>query len=337
MGERTSARLFAAALKARGIKAKFFDPSDRDWPIITNSQFGNANPLLRECISRIKETVIPLLEKGIVPVLPGFIGKTLKGEVTVLGRGGSDTTAFILAKAIGAAEVVLVTDVDGIMTADPKIVSAPKRISKISVKELVNLCDSGVKFLHRKALRYLDGSFKVRVVNYKCERLNDGGTIIEGKPSENRVSTRYNSPIAMITITNRSSTNNPKPISQLIKKIAELEIPFFAWSANLDSICGYVPETNVEKAVRSLHHSLIERGYELAVAVRKNLAFIKIFGVETERTSDTFRRLSESLARNGINTFWISTVASSILLFVEWKSKDAALSAVRNVLKSLED
>ncbi|MEM3507321.1 MAG: aspartate kinase, partial [Candidatus Bathyarchaeia archaeon] len=131
MGERTSARIFATALKSQGFKVRYFDPSDQDWPIITDDNFSNANPILDECEKRIKESILPLLKDGIIPIIGGFIGKTKNGRVSTIGRGGSDTTAFLIARALKANEVVLVTDSDGIMTADPKIVSNAKKLDRI--------------------------------------------------------------------------------------------------------------------------------------------------------------------------------------------------------------
>jgi aspartate kinase len=87
MGERTSIRLFAAALRNNGADACYFDPMDDKWPIITDSNFQNANPIVKECEKNIAQTVLPLVEKGTIPVIAGFIGKTKDGKITTLGRG----------------------------------------------------------------------------------------------------------------------------------------------------------------------------------------------------------------------------------------------------------
>ena len=100
MGERTSIRIIAAALRAKGVDTRHVDPLDAEWPIITDDVFSDANPMLDVCYAKTKQTILPLVEKGIVPVIAGFVGKTLDNKVTTLGRGGSDTTAFILAKAL---------------------------------------------------------------------------------------------------------------------------------------------------------------------------------------------------------------------------------------------
>src|SRR5437879_7403048 len=123
MGERTSARIFAASLKSRGIQARYFDPSDRDWPIITDHDFSNANPLKNTSIQRIRKHVKPVVEDGIIPVIGGFIGRTRDGRITTLGRGGSDTTALLLATALEADEVVLATSARRILTGNPDLIS----------------------------------------------------------------------------------------------------------------------------------------------------------------------------------------------------------------------
>ncbi len=117
MGERTSIRIVTAALKAKGVESRYFDPLDPSWPIMTDDNFTNANPIEKQCIEKIQQNVLPLVEKGVIPVIAGFVGRTLDGKITTIGRGGSDATAFILAKALGADEVVLVTDAEGIMSA----------------------------------------------------------------------------------------------------------------------------------------------------------------------------------------------------------------------------
>src|SRR5260370_23731541 len=118
MGERTSARIFAASLKSRGIQARYFDPSDRDWPIITDHDFSNANPLRTASIQRIRKYVKPLVEDGIIPVICSFIGRTRDGRISTLGRGGSDTTALLLATALGGDDVVLVSSATAMLTGD---------------------------------------------------------------------------------------------------------------------------------------------------------------------------------------------------------------------------
>ncbi len=182
MGERTSARIFAASLKSQGLQARYFDPADRDWPIITDHAFSNANPIKKPSIERIRKYIKPVVEDGIVPVIGGFIGRTRDGRISTLGRGGSDTTALLLATALGADEVVLVTSTPGILTGDPKLVSNPRVLKTISMKSLIGIADSGTKFIHRKALRYKDPNINIRVIPNRAGRLDAQGTQITGGP-----------------------------------------------------------------------------------------------------------------------------------------------------------
>lgn len=329
MGERTSARLFAAALKAQEIYVRYFDPSDPDWPIVTDDNFGNARPIIDECIQATKRTILPMLEKGRVPVVPGFIGRTLRGEVTTLGRGGSDVTAFVLARAIKAREVVIVTDVNGIMTADPKIVSNPERIGNINVGELVNLCDSGVKFIHRKALRYLNGSFEVRIVgNHKSEFASEG-TVVTGRLPEKSDYLGYPSPVCVVTIVGKGFADEPKILLNIFERISSSKIPVLARLIDVDAACICFPEARAKEVIEAVHSTILESEPGSAMALKKKLAFLRIIGVESENTSKVLKQVIGSLEQRDIGIFGIHTVASNILIFVDWAEKDAALLAAK--------
>jgi aspartate kinase len=335
MGERTSARLFAAALKAQRIDARYFDPLDSDWPIITDDTFGNAKPIIEECIKATKRAVLPMLEKGGVPVIPGFVGTTLMGKVTTLGRGGSDVTAFVLARAIKAEEVVMITDVDGIMTADPKIVSNPKRIGNIDATELVNLCDSGVKFIRRRALKYLDGSFEVRIIGNQKSELASEGTVVTGHLLENSDHLAYPSPVCVITIIGKGLTDEPEILLDILETTSDNRIPILARLIDTDTASICFPETRAKEVIETLHSTIIESKHKSAMALRKKLAFLRITNVESEDTSKILKQVIGSLEQKGINIFGVHTAASNILIFVDWTEKDAALLAVKEAYESL--
>lgn len=310
MGERTSARLFTAALKAQGIKAKFLDPDDNNWPIITDNNFGDANPLIEESLRRIQDKLKPLLNEGIVPVIPGFIGKTLNGEITTLGRGGSDTTAFLVAKAIGASEVLLITDVKGIMSADPKIVPKPRKIEKIEVEKLMNLCNLDNKFLHRKALKIMDGSFKVKIVSYYTKEL-DEGTVIEGAIQEDNVSSE-NKPLAAVTILTETS-NTPENLIHILETIMRNKISVLMLLADTDSLVLYVPDEDAQKTVKILHSNISLKGKNLYIAAKRRIAWTKVSGVEIEKIHEKIK----SLETNEKRLLGLSTIASNIHIFTE--------------------
>jgi aspartate kinase len=335
MGERTSVRIFAAALRTNGVESRYFDPLDDDWPIITDAAFSNANPLLDECKKRIRERVLPIVENGVVPVIAGFVGRTIDGRITTLGRGGSDTTAFILAEALNADEVVLVTDADGIMSGDPKIVVSPRRLSEIDVNTLVGLADSGAKFVHSKALKYKPQSINVRVINHAHGDLNEEGTLITGAlATELDVDVAYPSPVAEITVLGHSISENPLIIREMVEK-AKAHSLLLGMSMNTNSVILYVSEEKgIDLLFNEIHETILNNAETIAMAAKKELVFLKISGVGLEETHGIIGKISEILRVNGINISGILTIASSILVFVDWNEREKALHLIRNSLRS---
>jgi len=334
MGERTSVRIFAAALRTNGVESCYLDPLDYKWPIITDAAFSNANPLLEECGKRIREHVLPIVEKGIVPVIAGFVGRTTDGKITTLGRGGSDTTAFILAEAMKADEVVLVTDADGIMSGDPKIVAAPKRLSEIDVSTLVGLADSGAKFIHSKALKYKPQSIAVKVINHAHGNLSQKGTLITGTlATELDVEIAHPSPVAEITIVGHKVSEKPQIILEMVQK-TEARTSLLGMSMNTNSVILYVSqEKNTDNLFNQIHTITLNNPETIAMAVKKDLAFLKTSGVGLEETHGLIGKISENLRVNEINIYGILTITSSILLFVDWSEREKALQLIRNSLK----
>jgi aspartate kinase len=334
MGERTSVRIFAAALRTNGVKSRYFDPLDEEWPIITDDAFSNANPVLGECKKRIRECVLPIVEKGVVPVIAGFVGRTTDGRITTLGRGGSDTTAFILAEALKADEVVLVTNADGIMSGDPKIVANPKRLSEIDVTTLVGLADSGAKFIHRKALKYKPQSINVKVINHAYANLDKEGTLITGAlATELDVEIAHSSPVAGITVVGHRISESPPIILEMVEK-AKAHSSLLGMSMNTNSVILYVSqEKNIDALFNEIHNIILNKAETISMAVKKDLAFLKTSGVGLEETHGIIGKISENLRLNDINISGILTITSSILLFVDWNEREKALHLIRNSLR----
>jgi aspartate kinase len=334
MGERTSVRIFSAALRNNGAESRYFDPLDDDWPIITDAAFQNANPLLAECKTRIRESVLPIVEKGIIPVIAGFVGKTQDGKITTLGRGGSDTTAFILAEALNADEIVLVTDADGIMSGDPKIIANPKRLKEINVNTLVGLADSGAKFVHTKALKYKPQAINVRVINSAHGDLAREGTIITGGLStELGVNMAHPAQVAEITIVGNNISNNPQIIHEMMEK-AKNHSALLDMAMNQNSVILYVAEEKtIDQLINDTHQTVLNNKETIAMAVKKNLAYLKVSGVGLEETHGIMGKITETLRHNGINISGILTITSSILLFVDWNEREKVLELIKNALK----
>lgn len=163
LGERLSVRLFRLVLQNNGVAAEDVESTRL---IRTDSQFQSAHPDWNETRHQCHECLIPLLDKGVVPVVTGFLGANSDGVITTLGRGGSDYSAAILAGAVRAKEVWIWTDVDGVMTADPRIVPEARTIPRISYLELAELAYFGAKVLHPKTVRpVLDAGIQLSIRN----------------------------------------------------------------------------------------------------------------------------------------------------------------------------
>jgi bifunctional aspartokinase / homoserine dehydrogenase 1 len=153
-GERLSARIFAAALETQGIAARYVDALE---VVHTDASFGQASPDFARTDRSAQRVLGPLLQRGTIPVVPGFIGATPTGEVATLGRGGSDLTATLLARSLGASRVNLWKDVPGLLTADPRVVPDARVIPQLHAREAAELAYYGAKVLHPRALTPVAG------------------------------------------------------------------------------------------------------------------------------------------------------------------------------------
>lgn len=173
-GELLSSRIVCAALRAGGIETEWVDAR---FVLLTDDQHGSAAPDLPGTTAAVREVVFPLLECGRVPVLGGFIGSTRAGVTTTLGRGGSDYSAAILGAALGADEIRIWTDVDGMLTADPRLLTDVQLVERLSFAEASELAYFGAKVLHPSTIvPAMDREIPVRILN--TSRPEGTGTLI---------------------------------------------------------------------------------------------------------------------------------------------------------------
>jgi aspartate kinase len=181
IGELLSSRLVAIALEEAGVPAAWIDARRA---IVTDDDHTRAAPLMRETTTVLRALVMPLVEEGRVPVLGGFIGATRDGITTTLGRGGSDYSGAIVGAGIDAREIQIWTDVDGMLTADPRIVPNPRLVPQLSFAEASELAYFGAKVLHPSTiLPAVERSIPVRILNSR--RPDGSGTLIMAQRSEN--------------------------------------------------------------------------------------------------------------------------------------------------------
>lgn len=149
-GERMSSVIVSAALREHEVRSKAFDAGDL---LVTDNIYQSATPKWSETEANIKDRLIPAIEKGVVPVITGFIGSTVEGAYTTLGRGGSDYSAAIFASYVNSDEFIVWTDVDGVMTTDPRIDSRARVLSHVSYQEVGEMAFYGAKVLHPKTVQ----------------------------------------------------------------------------------------------------------------------------------------------------------------------------------------
>jgi len=163
-GERLSTPIVGGSLRDLELNAQFYTGGEIG--IVTDSNFGEASPLMNVTKHQVKEKIEPLLEKRIVPVVTGYIAATQDDVTTTLGRGGSDYTATIIGAALAADEVWIWTDVDGLMTSDPKIVPSAKMWPELSFQEATEMTIFGAKAMHPRALEpAMEENIPVRIRN----------------------------------------------------------------------------------------------------------------------------------------------------------------------------
>jgi len=326
MGERTSVRMLKGALEARGIDAAFLEPGRPDWPIITD-EYGEVD--VEETTTRAKDCAEEMA-KGRVPVLTGFLAQDHDGTITTLGRGGSDTTAVMLGNYVDADEVVIVTDVEGVMTGDPNVVEGARNVGQITVDELRNLSFRGAEVVAPSALTYKTGDFEVRVVHYQHGDIMAGGTSIEGQ-FENLIDL-HERPLVCVTVAGRAIRNQPGVLATLSSALADADINVQTVSSGMDSISFYLDEEHAQEAEALLHDSVVDDEVLSSVTVEEDIAVVRVTGGDLQNQTDVIKEVLDPLAEERIYLHDVISSATSLAVCVPWDDREEALELVQQVV-----
>jgi aspartate kinase len=324
MGERTSVRILAGALEARGVSATFLEPGSGNWPIITDP-YGEVD--VDETTKRAHALAGKL--QHIVPVVTGFLAEDHQGNVTTLGRGGSDTTAVMLGKYVDADEVVIVTDVEGVMTGDPRVVEGARNVGEITVDELRSLSFRGAEVVAPSALSYKDADMSVRVIHYQHDDLLTGGTSIEGE-FQNLIDLQEER-LACLTVAGRAIRTSPGLLAELADALGSEGINIDANSSGMDSITFYVTQDDAEDAEALLHEAVVDEAALSSVTVEEDIAVIRVTGSELPNQPGVIKRVIDPLSEAHISLFDVITSATSVSVFVPWEDREQALELVQDV------
>ena len=339
LGERLSSPMLAAALEEAGTSAEAVEAMD---VLVTNARHGAADPLMDLTRARCEARLRPLLSGKIVPVTTGFIGATEEGVLTILGRGGSDYSATIIGAALGADEVVIWTDVDGVLTADPGHVREARTIPEMSYREASEHAHFGAKVLHPKTLRALaQCTFPVSVRNTFAPsrpgtRITPEGAV---KSSGVKAITAITD-VAMIKVGGPRIAKVHDVLGRTFAATAAIraDILLTSHSSAQNDICLIVPAAQAGPTVESLRSEFgPDLRMELAEHIRidENAAIVTLVGQNLRATSGLVGRTFAALGKKKVNILATAQGSSdcNISFVVEKKEVKAALNTAHREFK----
>ena len=333
MGERTSIRVFSSVLESLGVKSEYIDPSHDLWPVITDDNYGKAQ-IDFERTEEQAQGLLGLLEQGIIPVVCGFLGRTENGEVTTLGRGGSDVTAFLLGHCLNADDVIIVTDVDGVMSTDPRKINEAEKLDYISVEEMRDLATHGAQVLHPHALRFKDPDIKAKIISFEKGDLSDPGTEIVG-PFEDSMSKSvclHPEPISVVALVGEDLLNQIGLLAKMTTLVAEANINIYGISAGQNSITLFLDKCDADEAYHLLHKLVIAEDSLSSISLGRDIAMLTMINPDFIETPGVITEITNPLKEAHINIVEISSSQTAIVLFINWEDGKVAYDLIKGVL-----
>jgi aspartate kinase len=303
-----------------------------EWPIISDSNFGDAAVDLKATKKNCRKFILPMIEDGVVPVICGFLGKDRENMITTLGRGASDQTAFLLGYCLEADEVIIVTDVEGVMSADPRIVKNARLLDSIYLEELWDLSVGGARVLNSKALNYKLAKQRARVVHFRSNDINTGGTEILGATNSDIEIVMSDRPVGAVTIVGDEMSQTPGLLARFAQALTHKDINILNVSTGSWSITFFVDYEEAETAVKALHDTVVIKGHAKAVTKGDRCAMITIAGRELIQTPGVVASALDPLGENGVNVVEVSTSKAEITIFVHWNDRRNALKLIKSAI-----
>ena len=326
-GERLSAKLFEAALEATGTKAKYVDALE---VVQTDAAFGQASPDFARTDRVAPRVLLPLIARGVIPVVPGFIGASPAGDVATLGRGGSDLTATLLARALAAARVSLWKDVPGLLTADPRVVPDARVIPRLHSREAAELAYYGAKVLHPRALIPL-ADRRIPIYVRPFDDPGSPGTEVSEMVEPGRRPVKALTAAggqALITVTGNGMLGVPGIAARTFAALhgRQISVSLISQASSEHSICFSVPEALAEPARDSLvqeFQSEIARREIDGVEVSRGMATVAVVGLGMHGTPGVAAGVFSALAAGGINVVAIAQGSSELNISVVVAAEEA--------------
>lgn len=342
LGERMSVRLLSAVVSDAGIPSRAVESTEF---VITNANFQNAHPDFKTTTEKTRALLNPLMDAGIVPITTGFIGATPEGAITTLGRGGSDYSAAIIGAVLPADDVWIWTDVDGVMTTDPRIVKEAQTLPEISYNEIAELAYYGAKVLHPKTIRpVLDAGIGLRICN-TFNPNHPGTRLIPSVKNNNKVEGKVIKAVTairkqrLITIEGRGMLGVPGVAARAFGAVASTgtSVPLITQASSEQSICFAVPSelgpTVLSSLEKAFANEIINEDID-RVWSTEDISIITVVGAGMRHTPGVSGRVFSKLGKDGVNVLAIAQGSSevSISLVVEAADTENAVKALHELI-----
>jgi aspartokinase/homoserine dehydrogenase 1 len=335
MGEKISAAIFAAALQRQGTPARSVDSSRL---LITDERFGDAWPDMEATGRRCREVLPAMMAERCVPVVTGFGGATAKGQPTTLGRGGSDSSATIIGAALGVDEIWIWTDVDGVLTADPRICPAALTLPEITYAEAIELSYYGAKVIHHKAIGFVAGSgIPVWIKNSFQPRV--AGTriapVLRGEWRQAVKAVTAVTEATLVTLTTRQDVHFAEVFGRLFLRLGHenVDVLFSTQSSSENSLGLVLRQQEAERviaAIQRLFRMELKHGTLHPISVLREVAVIAVMGESMRGVAGILGRLFSAVASRQLSVIAVAQGASEINICFAVESRRAA-EAVRAV------
>ncbi|HJQ14719.1 MAG TPA: aspartate kinase, partial [Anaerolineales bacterium] len=334
----------AAVAQEVGIQVKAIEATEF---IVTNANYQSAHPDFQATAEKAKAVLNPLLEAGIIPIVTGFIGATPEGVITTLGRGGSDYTAAIIGSVLPADDVWIWTDVDGVMTTDPRIAPEAQTLPEISYGEIAELAYYGAKVLHPKTIRpVVDAGIGLRICNtfnpsHPGTRLIANGHT-NGKTYKPEKVIKAVTAIRkqrLVTIEGRGMLGVPGVAARAFGAVASTgtSVPLITQASSEQSICFAVPSETTPSVLEALEkvfvHELEAEDID-RVWSTEDVSIITVVGAGMRHTVGVAGRVFSQLGAKGVNVLAIAQGSSevSISLVVDSADTEQAVRALHRLI-----
>ncbi len=334
MGEQMSVRILAAYLRQQGQPAEAIDATEL---IVTDDNFQAAVPIMTLTREKTLARLRPLLQQGIIPIITGFIGATTQGIPTTLGRGGSDYTAAILGEVLHADEVWIWTDVDGVMTADPRLVPTAVSIPQLSYREVSELAFYGARVLHPKTMRpCVENDIPLRIKN--TFNPDHPGTVIV--PDANATSNGGIKAVtaiknlALITVAGKGMLGVPGIAARTFGAVAQASVSvlLISQASSEQSICFAVPAEHIQTVIDSLGSTFddeLARHDIDAITAEQPVSIVTIVGAGMQGTPGIAGRIFSALGNNHVNVIAIAQGSSECSISVVVSDAETATAVAR--------